>query len=73
MALIKSLTLDQTKIEFYDDYIPKNQEEKKKNLIEIYDVINEIATKLDCKKTKAWFLTKKQIETMKKSGGYNFL
>ena len=50
-----------------------NLKEKKENLIKVYDVINDIAGTLDPKKTKSWFLTKKQIKTMKESGKYNFI
>lgn len=73
MALIKTLNLGQTEVEIYDDYIPTNIEKKKENLIKVYDVINDIAGTLDRKKTKSWFLTKKQIKTMKESGKYNFI
>lgn len=73
MALIKTLNLGQAEVEIYDDYIPTDIQKKKENLIKVYDVINDIATKLERKKTKSWFLTKEQIKTMKESGKYNFI
>lgn len=73
MALIKKMTLGQTEIEVYDDYIPTDSDKKRENLIKLYDVINEIANTLDRKKTKSWFLTSKQLKEMKLSGKYNFL
>lgn len=73
MALIKTLSLGQTEVEIYDDYIPTNIDKKKENLIKVYDVINDIARTLDRKKTKSWFLTNKQLKTMKESGKYNFI
>lgn len=45
----------------------------RKNLIHLYDVINEVASTLPKEKTKDWFLSDKDIERMKKSGKYNFI
>lgn len=73
MALIKTLNLGQAEVEIYDDYIPTDIQKKKENLIKVYDVINDIATKLERKKIKSWFLTNEQIKTMKESGKYNFI
>lgn len=73
MALIKKLNLDETSIEIYDDYIPQTNEEKKQNLIRMYDVVNDIAKSFDYKKTKSWFLSNKELKIMKESGKYNFI
>jgi hypothetical protein len=73
MALIKTINLDQTEIEFYDDYIPTTDEKKRENLIKVYDTINDISQILGLKKTKSWFITKNQLKNMKKSNKYNFL
>lgn len=73
MALIKKLNLDETSIEIYDDYIPQTNEEKKQNLIRMYDVVNDIAKSLNYKKTKSWFLSNKELKIMKESGKYNFI
>lgn len=73
MALIKTLNLGQTEVEIYDDYIPTTLEKKKENLIKVYDVINDMAKTLGRDRTKKWFLTKKQMKTMKESGKYNFI
>lgn len=70
MALIQTLNLDGTIVEFYDDYIPEN---KKENLEKMYDVVNKIAQELDPKITKNWFYKTEEIEKMKKSEKYKFL
>ena len=51
----------------------EDKEVLKKNLIHLYDVINKSASELPEEVTKDWFLTKEQIEEMKKSGKYNFI
>lgn len=49
------------------DFIPTDKEKYKKNLINIYDVINKIASELDEKEVnlKNLFYTKKEIENLK--------
>ena len=73
MALVRTLKLENTVVEIYDDYIPTNIEKRKENLKKLYDVINDIAKNKPKEITKNWFLTEKQIEAMKKSGKYNFI
>lgn len=73
MALIKSLKSGQTEIEFYDDFVPEDLEQKRKNLIELYDTVNRIAQEIDHRKTKSWFISAKELKEMQKSEEYNFL
>lgn len=49
------------------DFIPTDKEKYKKNLINIYDVINKIASELDSKEIDLTnlFYTKKEIENLK--------
>ena len=70
MSLIRTLNFDNTIVEVFDDYVPK---EKKQNLKKMYDVINEIAQDLEPKVIKNWFLKPTEIEEMKKTGKYIFL
>lgn len=59
---------DGTKVYGLDDNV-----QIKKNLIELYDFINEIACSLPQKITKKWFLTSKQVERMKKDNSCLFI
>lgn len=73
MSLIKKMQLGKTEIEIYDDFVPKDIEEKRQNLIHMYDEVNSIAQNLPKEITKKWFLTENQIKKMKQSGEYNFI
>ena len=49
------------------------EEERKRNLANLYDVINKIAATLPSNETKDWFMTDKKLNDMKKSGNYKFI
>lgn len=67
MALIKKVKLGSTEINFYDDAIPTSTEDKKKNIIKLYDTINNIADKAEKRgiDTSKWFYTDKQLKLLK--------
>lgn len=43
IMLIKKENIGNTQIEIYDDFIPKNKEDLKKNIENLYNVVNEVA------------------------------
>ena len=49
------------------------EEERKRNLSRLYDVINKIAATLPASETANWFMTEEKLEEMKKSGKYKFI
>lgn len=53
----------------------KDENKIKRNLINVYDVINKIAD--NCEKrgidTSSWFIKAEQLEKMKRDSNYNFL
>lgn len=53
----------------------KTEEEERKILINIYDVINDIADNLTLRgiDTSNWFLKQKQLKQMEKSSDYRFI
>lgn len=64
--------LGQSKIEIFSSCLEK---EKRQNLIEMYNVVNEIA---DLKRSKQinvddWFYKQEELLTMKKNGDYEFI
>ena len=72
MALIKKLTIGKAKVEIHSSVTP---EESKKNLIKLYDVINEIA---DRKREQGinvddWFYSQEGLEEIKRSKSVNLL
>ena len=72
MALIKKLTIGKAKVEIHSSVTP---EESKKNLIKLYDVINEIA---DRKREQGinvddWFYSQEELEEIKRSKSVNLL
>lgn len=71
--LIKSLIINNTKNEVYME--EGTLEDKKRNLKNIYDTINDIARKVEKRgvDTSSWFYTHEQIEAMKKDSRYNFI
>lgn len=73
MSLIKRIKNGNTEIEIYDSDI--SREEQKNNLVSLYKTINNIANnqKAKGKNVNDWFYSTKELETMKKSGNYNFL
>ncbi len=73
MALIKTIKYDGATVEFYDDFIPKNIEDRKRNLVACYDVVNKIASHLPKSVTKDWFIDEKTLVKMKSSGKYTFI
>lgn len=72
MALIKKLTFGKTKVEIYSNTTP---EDKKRNLIELYKTINQIAEekRKNGENVDDWFYTEKELEEIKKSGKYELL
>lgn len=72
MALIKKLTIGKAKVEIHSSVTP---EESKKNLIKLYDVINEIA---DRKREQGinvddWFYSQEELEEIKRNKSVNLL
>lgn len=64
---IKKLLLGQTEIEVCIENIP-TVEEKRKHLIKIYDVVNDIARMAEKRgiDTSKWFYTDKQLKVLRK-------
>ena len=52
MSLIKTEKLGNTTIEIYDDCIPKEKEEIKKNIKNLYNVVNNISKNINKKEIK---------------------
>lgn len=50
-----------------------SDEELKRNLTKLYDVINKIAATLPEEVTKDWFMTDEQLEKMKNNPKYRFI
>ncbi len=73
MALIKKYKNGKTEIEIYSSEI--NIEEQKKNLIDLYNSINQIANNQTNigNNVDNWFYSKAKLQKMKESGKYNFL
>lgn len=64
--------LGQSKVEIFSSCLEK---EKRQNLIEMYNAVNEIA---DLKRSKQinvddWFYKQEELLTMKKNGDYEFI
>lgn len=66
MSLIKSKKIGNTTIEIYDDCIPKDKEELKKNIKNLYNVINRIASKLTDEQIKEMdlFYTNEELKNV---------
>lgn len=71
---IKELTLGKTKVRVCIESIP-TEDQIKKHLIKIYDVINDIARKAERRgvDTSKWFYTSKQIRQLKESPENKFI
>ena len=71
---IKELTLGETKVRVCIESIP-TEEQVKKHLTKIYDVINDIARKAERRgvDTSKWFYTSKQIRQLKESPENKFI
>ena len=71
---IKELTLGKTKIRVCIESIP-TEDQVKKRLIKIYDVVNDIAAKAEKRgvDTSKWFYTPKQIRQLKESPENKFI
>ena len=71
---IKELTLGKTKVRVGIESIP-TEEQVKKHLTKIYDVINDIARKAERRgvDTSKWFYTSKQIRQLKESPENKFI
>lgn len=52
MSLIKTEKIGNTTIEIYDDCIPKEKEEIKKNIKNLYNVVNNISRNINKKEIK---------------------
>ena len=68
----KELKIENSKIEVIFE---SDKEKIKKNLINVYDVINKIADSFEKRglNTSDWFLNEEELEQMKISKNYNFL
>lgn len=71
---IKNLKLGQTEIEVCIENIP-TQEQMKKHITKIYDVVNNIARKAETRgvDTSKWFYTDKQLQLLKANPNNTFL
>jgi len=71
---IKELTLGKTQIRVCIESIP-TEEQVKKRLTKIYDVVNDIARKAERRgvDTSKWFYTPKQIRQLKESQENRFI
>ncbi len=71
---IKDFKLDQTKVKICIKNIP-TEEQIKRKLTQIYDVINEIAdsAKIRGIDTSKWFYTNKQLKKLKENPNNNFI
>ncbi len=71
---IKELTLGKTQIRVCIESIP-TEDQVKKRLIKIYDVVNDIAAKAEKRgvDTSKWFYTPKQIRQLKESPENKFI
>ena len=71
---IKQLKLGQTNIEICIESFP-TVEEKRNNLIKIYDVINDIAMKAEKRgvDTSKWFYTDEQLKLLKQDSMNEFI
>ena len=71
---IKQLTLGQTNIEICIESFP-TVEEKRNNLIKIYDVIYDIAMKAEKRgvDTSKWFYTDEQLKLLKQDSMNEFI
>ena len=72
MSFLKTIKSSNATVEIYSNI---TQEEKKKNLIETYRIINKIAIKEQQRGTKTndWFYTQEELEDIKKSENYILL
>ena len=52
MSLIKTEKIGNTTIEIYDDCIPKEKEEIKKNIKNLYNIVNNISRNINKKEIK---------------------
>lgn len=73
MSLIKKINNGKSTIEIYSSEL--SETEKKANLVNLYKTINNIANNQRAKGNNVdnWFYSKQELESMKKSGKYNFL
>jgi len=71
--LTNSLKMDQTVIEFYQR--SADEDTVKKNLANVYDTINEIASTAEQRgvDTSNWFINQKQIKKIKEDPKYRFI
>ena len=71
---IKELTLGQAKVEVCIESIP-TEDQIKKQLTKIYDVVNNIARKAENRgvDTSKWFYNNKQVQLLKADPNNNFI
>lgn len=64
MSLMKNTRIGNTNIEIYDDCIPVDKNELRKNITSLYDVVNDISRNLSSKelKEKKIFYTQKELK-----------
>ena len=67
------MKIGKTKITFIENNL--SNEERKRNLKDLYDYINKLADKYEKQgvDVTSWFYTEKQIERMKKNSKYKFI
>lgn len=72
--VIKMFLLDKTEIRIYIKKIP-SEEQIKKKLVQIYDVINEVAESAELRgiDISKWFYTTNQLKKLKGDYRNNFL
>ena len=71
---IKQLAIGNTQIEVCIENIP-TEEQTKKRLTQVYDVINDIARKAEKRgvNTSKWFYTEKQLNKLKLNAENHFI
>lgn len=66
MSLMKNTKIGNTNIEIYNDCIPTDKTELRKNITSLYDVINDISRNLSSKEIKKIniFYTQKELKNV---------
>jgi len=62
MCKVKTIKYENATVNIHDDYIPKDQEQYKKNLRYLYDTLNLVFKNKDCDNL---FYTEEEIEELK--------
>ena len=66
MSLMKNTKIGNTNIEIYDDCIPVDKNELRKNITSLYDVVNDISRNLSSKELEEIniFYTQKELKNV---------